>query len=587
MRNIPYQYAPYLNINNNLKNDKNEFILVTTTGDVKKKSKIAVTIKNDNNVTVNSFKSPVSVISSENVLSFIKEYKPPIFPDNKNDLAEPPLEPPKPMTNRDEASPRNLSFIENDIQNGKDETPQGSLDIINYKYTGSIDFEKEKEKEKERQEQEQEQKQKQEQEEKEKEKEENEDNKGKVLQVQVNTDTEISPVIKSAIEGFKTDVSASPFSATPYHPANGNSIAIRNDLQSNMNGTVFQNQRFNTYLESLNTMNQSDLINPSSQPLHINRKKTISENRNQLRHLYDINRYTFDKAIKEYDESEEKIKDLAPMKEEEISEWLDTATPEELYENMNKLIGIPRKINVMSKKTKEVICPSDSPVFGMEQYYYKEAKAFAPLSVKFKNEIVTLYVKDDNLCCKSQYKSSKLKIFPFPLHIVIGVSYCDNILNVHIVVQNPSKDYCIKTLSFVTPAETIASIYSNILFQNVYFDDQSILSTSFVQIYIDKDNEDLRKFVNRWFRVSFELANCYYEIISDINQISTSAQVFIFMTQKKELHKSIEKLNIWNDNSSIVHQTIYGHPLQVIMAALKERLYERWMLEYNEWKRYK
>jgi len=41
------------------------------------------------------------------------------------------------------------------------------------------------------------------------------------------------------------------------------------------------------------------------------------------------------------------------------------------------------------------------------------------------------------------------------------------------------------------------------------------------------------------------------------------------MTQKKELHKSVEKMNIWNDNTSIVHQTIYGHPLQVIMAALK------------------
>lgn len=579
MRNIPYQYAPYLNINNNLKNEKNEFILVTTTGNVNKKSKIAVSIKNDKNVTANSLKSPVSVISSENVLSFIKDYKPPIFPDNKNDLVEPPLEPPKPMTNKDEPSPRNLNFIENDVFNSKNATPQGSLDIINCKFTSLIDIE-EKEKEKEEQEQEQEQ------EEKEKEKEEN-DNKGKALQVQVNTESKISPVIKSAIEGFKTDVAASPFSATPFNPANSNSIAIRNDLQSNMNGTVFQNQRFHTYLESLNTINQSDLVNPSSQPLHINRKKIISENRNQLRHLYDINRYTFDKAIKEYDESEEKIKDLAPMKEEEISEWLNTATPEEIYENMNKLIGIPRKINVMSKKTKEVICPDDSPVFGLEQYYYKEAKAFAPLSAKFKNETVTLYVKDNDLCCTSQYKSSKLKVFPFPLHIVIGVSYCDNILNVHIVVQNPSKDYCIKTLSFVTPAETIASIYSNILFQNVYFDDQSILSTSFVQIYVDKDNEDLRKFVNRWFRVSFELANCYYEIINDINQISPSAQVFIFMTQKKELHKSVEKMNIWNDNTSIVHQTIYGHPLQVIMAALKERLYERWMLEYNEWKRYK
>jgi len=278
-------------------------------------------------------------------------------------LVEPPLEPPKPMTNKDEPSPRNLNFIENDVFNSKNATPQGSLDIINCKFTSLIDIE-EKEKEKEEQEQEQEQ------EEKEKEKEEN-DNKGKALQVQVNTESKISPVIKSAIEGFKTDVAASPFSATPFNPANSNSIAIRNDLQSNMNGTVFQNQRFHTYLESLNTINQSDLVNPSSQPLHINRKKIISENRNQLRHLYDINRYTFDKAIKEYDESEEKIKDLAPMKEEEISEWLNTATPEEIYENMNKLIGIPRKINVMSKKTKEVICPDDSPVFGLGNYKIK------------------------------------------------------------------------------------------------------------------------------------------------------------------------------------------------------------------------
>jgi len=41
------------------------------------------------------------------------------------------------------------------------------------------------------------------------------------------------------------------------------------------------------------------------------------------------------------------------------------------------------------------------------------------------------------------------------------------------------------------------------------------------------------------------------------------------MTQKKDLHKSIEKMNKWEDSMAIVHQTIYGHPLQVIMAALK------------------
>jgi len=95
------------------------------------------------------------------------------------------------------------------------------------------------------------------------------------------------------------------------------------------------------------------------------------------------------------------------------------------------------------------------------------------------------------------------------------------------------------------------------------------------------------RFVNRWFRVPFELAGCNYEIITDVNEVSISAQVFIFMTQKKDLYKNLESLNKWEDSMAIVHQTIYGHPLQVVMATLKERLYERWMLDYNDWKRYK
>jgi len=612
MKIVPYQYAPYLNINKNSKTEKNEFIIVTSTGD-RKSSK--TTITNTKSEISPQYKSPISVISNETTLNFIKELKPDAFKSfygSNDESKEQPLEPPQSIANID--TPRsskldNLSFITSEILKTNsfklDENRQSSLDIVNYKSN---------------------------------EQEITTDNKSPVpVEVDNNspvetnnspvesnnspvvtdnspTETDKSPIetekptevkegilpklhtnmselrvlspIKSAIEGFKTEIMGSPLSAI--YPIIGPNYSIRNELQSNMNGTVFQNNRFNTYLETINTINDYGLENPSLKPLHVSYKENIRDSRNQLRHRSDIERYTFKEIINEYDEEAKRIKDMSPMTEQELVNWLSKASTAEIYDNLHKILGIPKKVHIINNKTMEVTpgCPN-YPTFSIEQYIYKEPKAFPPLHAKFKNLDVTISVKESNFCCTSDCYVSKLNIFPFPLHIAVGTSSCDNILNVHIVIQNPTKDYCIKTLSFNTASETIAMTYSDILYQNIYYDEQSILRTSFVQIYVDKDNEDLHQFVNRWFRVPFELASCYYEIITDIAQVSSSAQVFIFMTKKKDVCRTLERTNKWEDSLSIVHQTIYGHPLQVIMAALKERLYERWMLEYNDWKRYK
>ncbi|KAL6613360.1 hypothetical protein LY90DRAFT_674811 [Neocallimastix californiae] len=395
---------------------------------------------------------------------------------------------------------------------------------------------------------------------------------------------------KSPIEGFKTDIVLSPFSAISPRPLMiGNNSAIRNDFQSNMNGTIFQNQRFSAYLESINQIGQSNITSPMAQPLHTNYKSTISEYRSQLHHHSDMNRVTFPSIVEAYEEESQRDRKLNQVTEEELKAWLSTATPEEIFNNMHRIIGVPKKMFLKNSKSMEVFKKSpDYPVLGMDQYMYKEPKVFTPLYVKYKNMNVTIYIKNSDFhCTAGKEKISKLNIFPFPLHIAVGVSYNENVLNVHIVVQNTKRDYCIKTVSFITASETIALTYSDILFQNIYYDEDSILRTSFVQIYIDSNNEELRNFINRWFRVPFELANCNYEIITDISQISIAAQVFIFMTRKEDVCKNIEKINKWEESMAIVHQTIYGHPLQVIMAALKERFYERWLLEYNDWKKYK
>ncbi|ORX60126.1 hypothetical protein BCR36DRAFT_274710, partial [Piromyces finnis] len=554
------------------------FLLVTSTND-KKSSRINVNTKTDGNNTLSSFKSPISVISNENVLNFINELKPNSFINENNeeipeaDLKENAEKTHEPLKTDDITDvPRtlstfsSLSFISSDIfkSTSFQLSHQGSLDIVNY-IINENDFKKAQEKE------EKERKEKEEKEREEREKEQQiKEEKEKDLRPQIKTNIEkVSSPIKSAIEGFKTEITGSPLSAVN-QSLTINSINARNDLQSNMNGTVFQNNRFNTYLETLNTFNQSELINPYSQPLLVSYKSNIKDQRTQLQHMSDVKRYTFDQIIKNYDEKNKKIQDMTPMKEEDLISWLKDATPEDIYENMHKIIGIPKKMNLMSKKTTEVVSSSSNyPILSIDNYLYQEPKAFTPLYARFKDHNVSLYIKDSDLCCTDRYNSSKLSIFPFPLHIVIGVSSCDNILNIHVVIQNPTKDYCIKTLSFITATDAIALTYSNILYQNVYFDEDSVLRTTFVQIYIDDDNEDLKTFVNRWFRVPFELANCHYEIITDINQISIVSQVFIFMSQKKELYKSVEKLNKWEDSMAIVHQTIYGHPLQVIMAALK------------------
>jgi hypothetical protein len=395
---------------------------------------------------------------------------------------------------------------------------------------------------------------------------------------------------KSPIEGFKTDIILSPFSAKSPHPITiGNSSMIKDDLQSNMNGNVFQNQRFTAYLESINQFNHDSITNPMAKPLHSNYKTNINDWRSQLHHPSDMNRFTFPMIIEAFDEKSNKVKEMTPMTEEELQEWLGKATPEEMFDNMNKIVGLPEKMIIKSSKSLEVNSNTPNyPLFDIDQSVFKEPKVMAPLCVKFKNYNVSIYIKNgDFYCTTGDVKLSKLSVFPFPLHIAIGVSTCKNILNLHVVVQNTMKDYYIKNLSFITASETIALYYSDIIYQNIYYDEENILRTTFVQIYVDKDNEDLRVFVNRWFRVPYELAGCHYEIITDINQVSLAAQVYIFMTREKNMYKKLESINKWEDNMAIVHQTIYGHPLQVIMASVKERIYDRWMLDYNDWKRYK
>jgi len=616
MKIIPYQYAPYMNINtNNIKNKKNFSFLVTTTNQNNKLSKITVNTKSEINPTVGSFQSPVSFISGEDSFNLFKEIKPEIIKDfygSGNEFEKEPsmtdLLPPKPIPNNTNSilNPKlskldNLSFVSDEILKINsfkvNDSRQSSLDIVNSDYqpnefemykrmtimdSENLKEEEEKEKEKSNNENNEENKESRKEQENDKVKE-----KQGIFKPLVDLHFPNIPV-KSPIEGFKTDITLSPMSATTPHPIA--TEASYNDLQSNMNGNIFQNHRFNAYLESINTINHNNITNPMNQQLHTNYKYSINENKTQLKHPSDLNRYTFPKIIEAYDAENKKIQDMTPMTEEELQKWLSTATPEDIYANMNKVIGIPKKMNTINSKTMEVFTNSPNyPTLGMDQYIYKEPKALAPLSAKYKNYNVSIYIKNSDFHCTTDNAKflSKLSIFPFPLHIVIGVSSCENILNVHIVVQNSSKDYCIKTLSFKTASETIALTYTDILYENVYYDEQNILRTSFVQIYIDKDNEDLRRFVNRWFRVPFELAGCNYEIITDVNEVSISAQVFIFMTQKKDLYKNLESLNKWEDSMAIVHQTIYGHPLQVVMATLKERLYERWMLDYNDWKRYK
>ncbi|OUM57142.1 hypothetical protein PIROE2DRAFT_17960, partial [Piromyces sp. E2] len=391
----------------NSKYEKNEFLLVTTT-DNKKNSKISVNTKSDGTM-VSSFRSPISVISNENVLSFIKEFKPEMFSNftgdkrsNSESSIEQNPEPPKPISNSASRSPSkldSLSFITSDVfrSSSFQLSHQSSLDIVNY-ITNENDFKKAQEKEekekKEREEKEREEKEK----EKEKEQEKESPKREVIPQIKTNIEKVTSP-IKSAIEGFKTEITGSPLSAIA-RPLIHGSRNVRNDLQSNMNGTVFQNSRFNTYLETLNTINQTDLDSPYTQPLLVSYKPSIKDRRSQLQHMSDIKRYTFEQVVHEYDEDNKKLQELTPMTEEEIMMWLKDASTEDIYENMHKLIGIPRKINIMSKKTTQVTSTSPNyPVFGMEQYYYQEPKAFASLYAKFKNYNVSLYIKDGDLCC--------------------------------------------------------------------------------------------------------------------------------------------------------------------------------------------
>ncbi|ORY28540.1 hypothetical protein LY90DRAFT_705682 [Neocallimastix californiae] len=587
MKIIPYQYAPYLNIN------KSSSFLVTTTTEKKEKNKVTkMTIKTkskgDMSPTVGSFKSPISFISGENTFNLIRELKPVLlnniyndqFPKEEKMKQEKKEEefsmtdqlPPKPIPNSKSNSvmtlltPKsskldNLSFVTDEIFKCNsfklNDCSQSSLDIINSAYptseselsqritmTEADKLKEEEEEQRSKQEIKQEVKQEINQE-------SNHENEKNQLRMNIR---------------FKTDIILSPFSAKSPHPITiGNSSMIKDDLQSNMNGNVFQNQRFTAYLESINQFNHDSITNPMAKPLHSNYKTNINDWRSQLHHPSDMNRFTFPMIIEAFDEKSNKVKEMTPMTEEELQEWLGKATPEEMFDNMNKIVGLPEKMIIKSSKSLE-----------------------APLCVKFKNYNVSIYIKNgDFYCTTGDVKLSKLSVFPFPLHIAIGVSTCKNILNLHVVVQNTMKDYYIKNLSFITASETIALYYSDIIYQNIYYDEENILRTTFVQIYVDKDNEDLRVFVNRWFRVPYELAGCHYEIITDINQVSLAAQVYIFMTREKNMYKKLESINKWEDNMAIVHQTIYGHPLQVIMASVKERIYDRWMLDYNDWKRYK
>jgi len=586
--------------------------------------------KSDMSPTVGSFKSPISFISGENTFNLIRELKPGLLNNIYNDQS--PKEermkqekekekekellmtdqlPPKPIPNSKNNSvitlltPKsskldNLSFVTDEIFKCNsfklNDSCQSSLDIVNSAYP-SNDYEMnqritmtEMDKLKEDEEEEQ-------QSEKEIKQELNHENEKNQVRMNISKPPIelklLNPAnypIKSPIEGFKTDIIISPFSAKSPHPITiGNDSVIKDDLQSNMNGNVFQNQRFNIYLESINQFNQDSITNPMAKPLHFNYKANINDRRSQLHHPSDMNRFTFPMIVEAFDEKSNKVKEMAPMTEEELQEWLGKATPEEIFDNMNKVVGLPEKMTIKSSKSLEVDSNTpDYPLFDMNQFVFKEPKAMAPLCVKFRNYNVSIYIKDgDFYCTTGDVKLSKLSVFPFPLHIAIGVSTCKNIINLHVVVQNTMKDYYIKNLSFIAPSETIALHYSDIIYQNIYCDEENILRTTFVQIYVDKDNEDLRLFVNRWFRIPFELASCHYEIITDINQVSLSAQVYIFMTQEKNMYKKLESMNKWEDNMAIVHQTIYGHPLQVIMASVKERIYDRWMLDYNDWKRYK
>lgn len=369
--------------------------MVTTTDNNhnKKNTKISINPKTDGH-SVSTLRSPISVISNENVLSFIKELKPDIFSSftdgekqsNPEVIIEETSEPPKPIANTDEARTPSkldsLSFITNDVfrSSSFQLSHQSSLDIVNY-ITNENDFKKARDKEEqekkekeEREQREREEKEREEKEKEEKEKEEKEQAKeqpAKEILPQLKTNLEkITSPIKSAIEGFKTDITGSPLSAIA-RPLTTGSRNVGNDLQSNMNGTVFQNNRFNTYLETLNSINQTDLTNPYTQPLFVSYKSSIKEHRSQLQHMSDIKRFTFDQVVHEYDEDTKKVQEMAPMTEEEIITWLKDATPEDIYENMHKLIGIPRKINIMSKKTTEVTSTSPNyPVLGLGKNIY-------------------------------------------------------------------------------------------------------------------------------------------------------------------------------------------------------------------------
>lgn len=159
--------------------------------------------------------------------------------------------------------------------------------------------------------------------------------------------------VKRLTEGYKTEEEEQLCIPVDSPPAIFNGT-IYSDVQSNMNGNIFQNQRYNTYLDIINAINKSNTANPMSRPLHIRHKHYINDHKNQLCHPCDITRYTFPKVLEAFDEKNNIIKEMAPMTERELQLWLTNATSEEIYKNMHKIISLPKKIVTSNAETMEV-----------------------------------------------------------------------------------------------------------------------------------------------------------------------------------------------------------------------------------------
>jgi len=102
----------------------------------------------------------------------------------------------------------------------------------------------------------------------------------------------------------------------------GSKSNIRNDFQSNMNGTILQSQRFHAYLESINQIGQLSIINPMAQPLHTNYKSNISEYRSQLHHPSDMNRITFPSIVEAHEEENQRNKKIKFTFSITINTWI-------------------------------------------------------------------------------------------------------------------------------------------------------------------------------------------------------------------------------------------------------------------------